>query len=185
MNDHSGIGEGFVKKYLSRPDTTVIGTVRDTTAKGSKALSSLPAASGSKVVLLQIESTSDTDAKEAVSSLSAQGITHIDTVIANAGIFKLEAFQKVSDMKTADLIQHVDVNAAGVVRLFQATLPLLQKAKKPVFLVVSSGVATIAGMEYVPFTISSYGASKATINFLVRRIHFEQPELISFAVHPG
>lgn len=88
-------------------------------------------------------------------------------------------------MKTSDLIEHVDVNAAGVVRLFQATLPLLQKAKKPIFMVVSSGAGTIAGMEHVPFTVSSYGASKAAVNFLIRRIHFEQPELIAFAVHPG
>ncbi len=88
-------------------------------------------------------------------------------------------------MKTSDLIEHVDVNAAGVVRLYQATLPLLQKAKRPVFMVISSGVATIAGMEPVPFPISSYGASKATLNFLIRRIHFEQRELIAFAAHPG
>ena len=163
----------------------MIGTVRNPDAKDSKALTSLPVASGSKVILVKIESTSETDAKHAVSSLSTHGITHIDTVIANAGIFKLAAFQKVSEMKTSDLMEHVDVNAAGVIRLYQATLPLLQKAERPVFMVISSGVATIAGMEYVPFTISSYGASKATINFLVRRIHFEQPELIAFAVHPG
>ena len=88
-------------------------------------------------------------------------------------------------MKIADLTENVNINAAGVVRLFQAVLPFLQKASKPILMVVSSGVATIAGMEYVPFTVSSYGASKATINYLVRRIHFENPELITFAVHPG
>ena len=41
-------------------------------------------------------------------------ITKIDIVIANAGIFKLAAFQKVADMKTSD------VNVTGVVRIFQA-----------------------------------------------------------------
>lgn len=91
----------------------------------------------------------------------------------------------MSELKTSDLIEHVDVNAAGVVRLFQATLPLLQKGKRPVFMVVSSGAGTIAGMEYIPFPLGSYGASKSTINHLVRRIHFEQPELVAFAVHPG
>lgn len=88
-------------------------------------------------------------------------------------------------MKPANLIEHVDVNAAGVVRLFQATLPLLQKAKRPVFIVVSSVAGSIADMERVTFPISSYGASKATVNYLVRRMHFEQPELVAFAVHPG
>ena len=47
-------------------------------------------------------------------------ITKIDIVIANAGIFKLAAFQKVTDMKTSDLMKHFDVNATDVVRIFQA-----------------------------------------------------------------
>ena len=88
-------------------------------------------------------------------------------------------------MKTSDLMEQVNVNSAGMVPLYEATLPLLQKAEKHMFMVILSGVATIAGMEYVPFTISSYGASKAAINFLLRCIHLEQPELIEFAVYPG
>ncbi|MCJ1361036.1 hypothetical protein MMC16_000133 [Acarospora aff. strigata] len=182
---NKGVGHGFVQKYLLRPNATVIGTIRDPSAAASKALYDLPKAEGSKVIVVRVESTSDTDALEAVKSLSDQGVTKLDVVIANAGIFKLAAFQKVADMKTSDLLEHVDINAAGVVRLFQAVLPLLQKASKPKFMAVSSAVATIAGMEYIPFTLSSYGASKAALNYLTRRIHFENEDLIAFAVHPG
>lgn len=160
-------------------------TIRDPAPEVSNALEQLPKAKGSKIIIVKVESTSDTDAANAIKSLSAHGITKLDIVIANAGIYRLEAFQKVADMKTSDLLEHVDVNAAGVVRLFQAVLPLLQRAPKPKFLVISSGVATISGMEHIPFTISSYGASKATINFLTRRIHFENEDLIALAVHPG
>lgn len=180
-----GIGEGFVKKYLSRPNTTIIGTVRSPDGEEGQALTKLPAASGSKVILVKVESTSDTDAKNAISTLSSHNISHIDTVIANAGIFRSDAFHKISEMKTSDLLKHVDVNAAGVVRLFQATLPLLRKADKPIFMAVSSVVASLGGMEHSPYTLGTYGASKAALNFLVRCIHFEQPELIAFAVHPG
>lgn len=159
--------------------------IRDPAPAVSKALEDLPKAKGSNLIIVKIESTSDTDAANAIKSLSARGIDKLDVVIANAGIYRLEAFQKVADMKTSDLLEHVDVNAAGTIRLFQAVLPLLQKATKPKFLVISSGVATLAGMEHIPFTISSYGASKTTINFLTRRIHFENEDLIAFAVHPG
>lgn len=82
-------------------------------------------------------------------------------------------------------MEHFNVNAAGVIRLFQAVLPLLKKGTNPRFMVISSGVATITNMEYIPFTVPSYGASKAAINFLARRIHFENEDLIAFAVHPG
>ena len=180
-----GIGRGFVEKYLSRPNTTVVATVRNTSATDSKSLNHIPKAEGSKVVVTKVESTSETDAAEAVQSLKSHGITKLDIVIANAGIYKLQAFQPVAEMQTVDLMEHVNVNAAGVVRLFQATWPLLQKADKPKFMVVSSGVGTIAGMEHVPWTVSSCGASKAAVNFLTRRIHFENKNLIAFAVHPG
>lgn len=180
-----GIGEGFVKKYLSRPNTTLIGTVRDPAGVEGQALTKLPAALGSKVILVKVESTSETDAKDAIYTLSSHDISHIDTVIASAGIFRSDAFRKVCEMKTSDLLEHVDVNAAGMIRLFQATLPLLRKADKPIFMAVSSIVATLGGMEHSPYTLGSYGASKAALNFLVRCIHFEQPELIAFAVHPG
>jgi len=180
-----GIGKGFVEKYLLRPNTTVVATVRNTSAQDCKSLNHLPKAEGSKLVVVKVESISDTDASEAVHSLASYDITKLDIVIANAGIFKLKAFQKVAEMQTADLMEHFNVNAAGVVRLFQATWPLLQKSDKPKFMVISSGAATIARMEFVPYTLSSYGASKAAINFLTRRIHFENEKLIAFAVHPG
>ena len=88
-------------------------------------------------------------------------------------------------MKPSDLMEHFDVNTAGVVRIFQATLPLLQKSSKPLFVVNSSVAGTISGMEHMPFTVSSYGASKAAVNFLTRRIHFENEDIIAVAVHPG
>lgn len=88
-------------------------------------------------------------------------------------------------MKTSDLMEHFDVNTAGPIRLFQAVLPLLQKGTDPKFMVLTSAVATISGMEFMPLALSSNGASKAAMNFLVRKIHFENEGLIAFAVHPG
>jgi norsolorinic acid ketoreductase len=173
--------------YLSRPDNTVVAAVRNPSSREARALGELPKAPGNTLVVVKIDSTSDTDAQEAVTDLTAaHGITKLDVVIANAGIFRVHAYTKVSDMKPADLLEHVDVNTAGTLRLFQATLPLLQKGTNPRFLGLSAVVSSISGMEdCVPFTMPASGASKAALNFLVRRIHFEHPELITFAVHPG
>ena len=182
---NKGLGKGFVTKYRSRPNTTVIGGVRNPSSSEAQSLNSLPKASGSKLILVKIESTSDTDASAAVASLQKQGISHLDIVIANAGIYKISAFVRVDEMKTTDLMEHFDVNAAGTVRLFQAVLPLLQKGTRPRFMAQSSIVSTIGAMEHIPFSVPSYGASKSAINFLVKRIHIEHPELIAFVVHPG
>ena len=76
-------------------------------------------------------------------------------------------------MKVADLMEHLDINTASVVRLFQATLPLQEKAVKPIFFVNSAGAGTIGRMEeFAHFPLNSYAASKATVNFLKRQIHF-------------
>ena len=163
----------------------MVAAVRNPSGKEAQDLKSLPRSEGSQLLLIKIESTSETDAVEAVKSIQSQGVSHLDVVIANAGIFKTEAFLEVAKMKTSDLIEHVDVNVNGPVRLFQATLPLLRAAKQPKFVVISSAVSTITNAEYIPYTVTSYGASKAAMNFLLRRIHIENPDIIAIAFHPG
>lgn len=50
-----GIGAGFVAKYLSRPNTTVIAAVRNPSASDSKSLESLPRGNGSTVLTVKNE----------------------------------------------------------------------------------------------------------------------------------
>ena len=182
-----GIGRGFVKSYLERPHTIVVGTVRDPSSTEARELFAFPKADRSTLFLIKVHGESETDALEGVRSLSTRsGIDKLDVVIVNSGIFKAAAHQKVSQMKTEDLMEHLNVNTASVVRLFQATLPLQEKASNPIFLVNSAGAGTLAGMdEFAHFPLNSYAVSKAAANFLTRRIHFENPHLIAFAVHPG
>lgn len=180
---NSGLGLSLLERYLSRADTTVIATVRDPAKQ--QFLHDIPKASGSKLVIVKVESRSDTDPLEAVSSIGNQGIKHLDVVIANAGYYTPPADPRVAKITAKDLLEHVDVNTAGPIRLFQATLPLLQKAEKPVFAYMSSMAGSIAATGEVPFSAGVYGASKAASNFLVRRAHAEHPELIIFAMHPG
>jgi len=53
------------------------------------------------------------------------------------------------------------------------------------FIGMTTAAAMIAGMEQVPTLFAGYAASKAALNSIVRRLHFDFPELISFVVHPG
>jgi len=72
------------------------------------------------------------------------------------------------------------------VRLFQAMLPLLKASKNPKFVVISSWVSSTAKVALsAPFGIASYGASKAAVNHLVRRAHFENEWLTAFVLHLG
>ncbi|KAI1077859.1 hypothetical protein F5B20DRAFT_550588 [Whalleya microplaca] len=182
-----GIGKGFVKHYLKRPNTTVVAGVRAPSSIEALDLSRLDCAPDSRVIIVKIDARSDADANDAAQALAQlHDINRLDIVIANAGVFDPAAHQKVVDMKLADLQNHIDVNAYGVIRLFQATWPLLSKSKKPIFLLNSAGAATMSGMRtFAHFPLSSYAASKMLANFFILRLQIEHPNLIAFAVHPG
>lgn len=79
----------------------------------------------------------------------------------------------------------LEVNTLGPLALIQAFYPLLSASSSPKFLVLTSSIGTIAGMEGFPVPFFGYGLSKAAANYLVRKIAFENPKLVSAAFNPG
>jgi len=181
---NKGIGKGLVSSLLLRPNTTVIAGVRDPTAAVSKELSKLPAAAGSKLITLKLDSTSFTDAKDARTLLETKyGLTKLDVLIANAGV--LTRFGPALETPAQDLIDVFSVNAVAPLVQLQGFWPLMQKSEKPGFFVVSTNIASLELMEHIPLPAISYGVSKIAANYIVRKLHFENPELVSVALHPG
>ncbi|PVH81113.1 norsolorinic acid reductase-like protein [Cadophora sp. DSE1049] len=131
-----GLGKGLLELYLAKPDHIVIAANRDPENAASKALAKLPTGSGSRLIVVKVDASIETDALEAVKTLTSQGIDHIDIVIANAGVSY--AWPKVSELKIEDLQGHLVPNVFGVVWLYQATLPLLLKAERPKFATIGS-----------------------------------------------
>ncbi|TGJ78983.1 hypothetical protein E0Z10_g9788 [Xylaria hypoxylon] len=184
-----GIGKGLVETLLQKPSTTVIATVRDTASPAAEALAHLPKAQGSQLIVVKLDSASETDAKEAVAELREKhNITALDVVIANAGISNNGT--TVYKTTVASILEHLAVNLLGPVTLFQATADLLRASKtgQPKFIAISTAIGSIGLMDalsHFPNTSSPYGGSKAALNWFVRRLHFEEPWLTSFVLHPG
>jgi norsolorinic acid ketoreductase len=186
-----GIGKGFVQSFLSRSSTTVIAAVRDPSHQTTLALNDLPKGAGSKLIVIKLDSSSSTDAQEAVATLQKEhGIDALDVVIANAGI----SIGGTSIRKTsaANTQEHFNVNTIAPVLLFQATADLLQASKtgNPKFIAISTLIGSIAAIDTLvalgfPPTSSPYGGSKTALNWFIRRLHFEEPWLTSFVFHPG
>lgn len=172
-----GIGLGFVKAYLARPNHTVIAAVRDP-SKSKGVFESLTPASNSRVIVVRIDSTDRGSAKAAIEEIQQQqqhGINHLDVVIANAGISKENALGDIRDFNIDTLSEHHEVNTVAPVALYQATRPLLQKSrakKGPIFAPISTLAASIGGLGYMS-KVASYGASKAALNLLFVRAHTE------------
>lgn len=126
---------------------TVIAANRNPEHPTSKALFDLSKGEGSKLIVVKYDAAVEQDAFDAVKELKHKhGIDALDIVIANAGIVK--SYPLVKDVKRAEIQQHIDVNAYGVVTLYQATRELLQNStKKPVFAIVGSGASSLGYVE--------------------------------------
>ena len=202
----------MVKAYLKRPHHTVIASVRD---PERTPLEGLETAAGSRLKVVKIEARSAGDAAAAVAQIQAEGVAALDVVIAAAGVNPADAWDKVQDIDPAKLEDVFQVNTFAFVKLLHAAWPLLKAAADraqaasaagatatppppppppPKLLALSSNAGQIGdmaveiaipGMEPIPLRVGAYGASKAALNYLVRRAHLENPWLACWAMNPG
>ncbi|KAK0704570.1 hypothetical protein B0H67DRAFT_521694 [Lasiosphaeris hirsuta] len=180
-----GIGRGIAEIYLARPNHTVIAGARDPNHSSAQSLKTLPVGEGSKLIVVKLESASDTDAAEAIKTIQAAGIDHLDIVIANAGI--AGGHGPVHEIDLAWIREAFEVNTLGKLKLYQAAYPLLRATGSGAkFVAISTLAATTTDVEKTAaFPIGAYGATKAALNHLVRKAHYDNEWLTSFAIHPG
>ncbi|KAL5047313.1 hypothetical protein BDW71DRAFT_179851 [Aspergillus fruticulosus] len=183
-----GIGQALAKAYLSRPNHTVLGTIRDPSAPSLSAVASHTPAQGSRLLLFPLESTNPADYSNLVSSLTTAGITQLDLVIANAGVAYPAGTP--SSVGIEDVKSVFDVNTLGTLRLFQALRGFLEAGvkhgKRVKWVSVSSGAGSIGACEvYGTERVTAYAISKAGINWLTVAIHASEKWLTAFSIHPG
>ncbi|KAJ5632857.1 Short-chain dehydrogenase/reductase SDR [Penicillium lividum] len=164
-----GIGKGILELYLKKPDHTVIAANRDPSHASSLALADLPKAKGTTLHVIKIDALSPTDPAAGVETLAAKGITHIDILIANAGIAL--SWPKVTEVKVADIQKHVDVNVYGFIYLYQAFQPLLKDAQAP--------------KNFVLMQNAAYAPTKAVQHWYTKAISVEDSWLNAFPIDPG
>ncbi|EHK22849.1 uncharacterized protein TRIVIDRAFT_201124 [Trichoderma virens Gv29-8] len=178
-----GIGASLTAKYLLRPNTTVIATVRRVTAQNEGRLHSLPCGQGSKVIVLPSDMNSPLSVTDGITLLKSEhGIQSLDLVIANAGI--CDTWGPVAKISEDEMLKHFEVNTLGLLRLFKATIPLLNTAEKPKLVYISTRVASISQLSTWSAT-TEYGVSKMAGNFLVKMISIEHSNVVAFSIDPG
>ncbi|KII87119.1 hypothetical protein PLICRDRAFT_42757 [Plicaturopsis crispa FD-325 SS-3] len=176
-----GIGLGLAKTLLARENTIVFAGARDPDAATD--LHALAKQHPGKLHLVKLVSGSKEDAEAAAVHVQ-KAVGHIDVVIANAGI--AETWGTAHEIPIDEVERHFKVNAIGPLVLFQAFYALLKAAPAvPKFVVISTFAGSITAGASIPLGLSAYGSSKAAVNYLTRKIHFENEHLISFAMNPG
>lgn len=183
-----GIGKGLVSVFLQKPNTTVVAAVRDPSKASSIGLTELPKAASSRIIVVKLDAADKSAAEAAVNTLRTDHhIDSLDVVVANGGIN--HSGSHVIQNSTQAIHDHFAVNTVGPLTLYQATAPLLRSSKssRPRFIAISSNTGSISGMDIMKglYTTSPYGASKAALNWFMRRIHFDEDWLTTLIINPG
>jgi norsolorinic acid ketoreductase len=178
-NRATGLGFGLVKAFASRPNTIVFATARNPST--ATELTDL-AKQNPNIHVLKLAVDSESDTKRVAAEV--QRLTGgIDVVIANAGILNYTG----SGLETpiAAVEEHFRINTLSPLILFQALYPLLKARQTRKFVVVSTQAASIK--DIMPLAVTAYGASKAALNFITRRLHSEHLEegFVIIPLNPG
>jgi NAD(P)-dependent dehydrogenase (short-subunit alcohol dehydrogenase family) len=176
-----GIGKGLLALYLAKPNHTVIAAVRDPQHETSQALQSLPTAEGTKLIVVKIDATVKGDPAAAFEKLAAEGIDHLDIVIANAGVAKL--WVTVAEVTAEQLQEHMEPNVYGLIWLYQAALSLLKKSQSPLWVTIGSSSAFLT--NFLPMKNAAYAPTKLVGHWLTKAMHIEEPWLTAFPIEPG
>ncbi|KAI4863051.1 NAD(P)-binding protein [Hypoxylon rubiginosum] len=176
-----GLGKGLLARFLARPNHIVIAANRNPEHPTSKALATLPKGRESRLVVVKIDATIESEASEGVEQLKAQGIERLDVVVSNAGVSY--AWPRVSELTTVDLMGHITPDLLGVIWLYQATFPLLKKSTNPKWITMGSVAGKLEEQPDVANT--AYAIPKAAVHWVTKRINQEEDWLTAIVLHPG
>ncbi|KAI0383945.1 NAD(P)-binding protein [Hypomontagnella monticulosa] len=179
-----GIGNALAQTYLSRPNCTVVGTIRNHGAPEVAELKATSKGAGSELLLVGLESSSPADASHVVEEMTAAGIDHIDIVIANAGVSP--PVIPLETVEPGEVINTFNINTIGPLAIYQACYNLLKKSRNAKFVTISSAAGSIGAMEGNGAHVApAYSISKAALNWVTLAAHCGNKWLTAFAVNPG
>ncbi|TFK37008.1 hypothetical protein BDQ12DRAFT_724461 [Crucibulum laeve] len=177
-----GIGLALVGELVARQlDVTIFAGVRDVVA--AHALRTIAEKHTGKVFIVKFVS-GDVASNEAIAKEIQRKFGYVDVVIPCAAIGNYLGTTLETPPET--MTEFLQANVIGVLVLFQAMHHLLKASKSsPKFVPLSSPVASLTAYISIPAGYTCYGVSKAAVNYIARRIHYENEWLICFPLSPG
>lgn len=152
------------------------------TARSAEKAAALKEAVGSKGAVLSLDIAKDESVTRFASSLKELGVTAVDILINNAGVY-LDDDVAFESLDSKMILESFNTNSIGPIRVTQALLPLLKKARAPKVASVSSLMGSMAdnkaGGAY------AYRMSKAAVNMFTRSLAADEREMTVITLHPG
>ncbi|KAK0190216.1 NAD(P)-binding protein [Armillaria mellea] len=165
-----GIGLALVSELAARnSDISVFAGVRNPST----------ATSLEEITIVKYISADEEDNKALAKEIETKH-GHLDVVIACAGIATYMG--SALDTPASELRDHLNVNVTGILVLFQSVYSLLKAStSSPRFIPISSAAASLTAFISLPAGYTCYGASKVAVNYIARKIHFENDWIMNTA----
>ena len=172
---NKGLGYETARRLIQQGHRVYMGA--RSAARGEVAATNL----GGQFVQLDV---TDDASVEAALGLVAEREGHLDVLVNNAGI------STVADVSGPEALRVFDTNVIGLIRVTQASLPLLERSDNPVVVNVSSALGSFWAVtnpdrRQFHFPSIMYGSSKAAVSMLTVQYAKTLPEIKFNAVEPG
>jgi NAD(P)-dependent dehydrogenase (short-subunit alcohol dehydrogenase family) len=168
-----GLGLALVSRFAARPESRIFAVARD--PQGSEELAEAVKAAEGRITVVRADVAAP-DAGETIAA--ATGSATIDLLINNAGTSGTRA--ELGAFTQADLIDLFTINTFAPLLIAQALRPKLAEHAKIVNITSVLGSIERAGPGYF-----AYGASKAALNMITRKLAAEMPGIAVLSLHPG
>ncbi|KAE9397828.1 NAD(P)-binding protein [Gymnopus androsaceus JB14] len=177
-----GIGFAVVEKLLAtNPSVFVYAGARDPIK--ASALQQAALKYPGKIAIVKYIA-GDVDGNKDIAKVIQEKHSRVDVVLGTAGCGSY--LGPAADTPPEVVRTHFETNVIGNLVVFQAMLPLLKASKNPKFIPLSSiGGSLTAFTISMPLGMTAYAMSKAALNVLARRIHFENEWIVCFPLSPG
>jgi uncharacterized oxidoreductase len=147
----SGIGKGLAEAFHELGNQVIISGRREDLLR-----SICNANSGMRYFVLDV---TDPSSIRRIAAQAIKDFPHLNCVFNNAGVQKGHAFSAGSQSDDQVILEEINTNLLGVIRVAAAFLPHLRKQENPVLVNVSSGLAFVPIARY-----SVYCATKAAVH---------------------
>ncbi len=173
-----GIGFEMVNSALSNGHQVFAG-VRN--LGRAKELTQLAARSENRLVVLELDVVDDESAKRFATAIGTR-TKYIDVLVNNAGVF-LDREDDSTSVSAKTVLDSLNTNAVGAIRVTQACLPLLKKSSGAKVVNISSKMGSIDDTK--SGGNPAYRMSKAAMNMFTKTFSIDESDIITICMHPG
>lgn len=169
-----GIGLEFANQLLHK-NHSVIAWVRS--PEKSTELAQLKEKFSQTLTIQKVDLLKPTTIEHAV-----QSITHLDTLINNAGVL-LDSDDSLNSISIEKIENTFKINLSAPLFVTQQLLPVLQKSRSPLIINITSRMGSIA--DNTSGGYYAYRMSKTALNMFTKSLSIDFPKIKTFCMHPG